>query len=502
MALSYIVVALACIAYYIHRYYKNVARYPPGPTPLPLIGNILQLDKTNIHKCFERMSATYGPVFTVFLPRPTVIITKLPEIKEALVKKGDVFAGRPSNPVDTLFTSFTNGGIIFSENEFWRDQRRYALHTLRNFGMGRNLMEEKVMSSVATMYGQVDDLAQQDKADMNWPLQLCVGNIINELLFGYHFPVNDCAKFVYMKEGLENVFFRMRNRITVRLIQAHPWLRHLPVIGWNGYGEMRADTMKIINFVGEEITDHKKDLDYDAEPCTFTAAYLQEIRKREQNGNTDSYSELQLANVLTDFWIAGMETTATTLRWTIVLLVAHPEVQARLQKEIDDVIGPTRQPKMADKTNMPYTSAVLMELQRKANILPFNVLHMTLAETEVANLPIPARTAVLAQISSVLDDPDTFPQPERFNPDRFLNADGKTFNTTAVDHLVPFSLGKRQCAGESLARMELFLILVALMQRYTLSVPEGGQLPDLKPVYGATQLPRPYQCKITLRHQN
>lgn len=79
------------------------------------------------------------------------------------------------------------------------------------------------------------------------------------------------------------------------------------------------------------------------------------------------FRELQLANVLTDFWIAGMETTATTLRWAIVLLVSYPEVQTKLQKEIDEVIGPNRQPKMSDKPNMPYTSAVLMELQRRVS---------------------------------------------------------------------------------------------------------------------------------------
>lgn len=92
MALSYILVALVCFAYYIHRFYKYVARYPPGPTPLPIIGNLLQLDKSNTHKCFEKMAETYGPVFTVFLPKPTVIIIKLPQIKEALIKKGTVHA--------------------------------------------------------------------------------------------------------------------------------------------------------------------------------------------------------------------------------------------------------------------------------------------------------------------------------------------------------------------------------------------------------------------------
>lgn len=72
-----------------------------------------------------------------------------------------------------------------------------------------------------------------------------------------------------------------------------------------------------------------------------------------------------MANVLMDFWAAGMETTTTTMRWALVLLIKHPEVQAKVQKEIDDVIGPNRQPTMADRPNMPYTSATLLELQRR-----------------------------------------------------------------------------------------------------------------------------------------
>lgn len=102
--------------------------------------------------------------------------------------------------------------------------------------------------------------------------------------------MNDCEKFVYMKEGLERVIVRMRTRISVLLVQANPWIRHLPIIGWYGYGQIRQDTMKIINFVSDEIKEHKKDMDYDAEPTTFTAAYLQEIRRRELNGNTEHYS--------------------------------------------------------------------------------------------------------------------------------------------------------------------------------------------------------------------
>lgn len=100
--------------------------------------------------------------------------------------------------------------------------------------------------------------------------------------------MNDCKKFVYLKEGLEGAIIKLRNRIPVFLIQANPWIRHIPLIGWYGYGEMRDDCLRIINFVGEEIKEHKRELDYDAEPVTFTAAYLQEIRKRELEGDKSS----------------------------------------------------------------------------------------------------------------------------------------------------------------------------------------------------------------------
>ena len=117
----------------------------------------------------------------------------------------------------------------------------------------------------------------------------------------------------------------------------------------------------------------------------------------------------------------------------------------------------------------------------------------------IIGLFIPKDCVVLPQVTTVLDNPQVFINPDRFDPERFLEADGKTFNKTAVDNLVPFSLGKRQCAGESLAHMELFLILVALMQRYSFTIPEHGSPPDLTPIFGATQVPHAYNCKIVMR---
>uniref|UniRef100_A0A914VYH8 Uncharacterized protein n=1 Tax=Plectus sambesii TaxID=2011161 RepID=A0A914VYH8_9BILA len=490
----------AYLIYYVYNFYRKVAKYPPGPTPLPIIGNLHQLEAINTHKQFERWSKVYGPVFTVFFPAPTVIITHLPEIKEALIKKGDLFADRPPGPITDVFSYVKNGGIGNSSGPSWREQRRFAVHTLRDFGMGRNVMEEKIMSSVATMFEQVDDCVAADAFDMNWPLQLCIGNIINELLLGYHWQADDCEKFIHFKDCLEFLFRQMRERKSFMVIQAYPWLKHVPYLGYIGWHELRETMNNIFGFMASEIEEHKKQLDYDSEPTDFVAAYLQELKRRERTGESNEYlSERNLIGTLSDFWIAGMETTATTLRWAIVFLVAYQDVQKKMRKEIDEVVGRDRRPTMTDKMNLPYSTAVVLEMQRKANIVTFNVPRYTTAATEIGGHSIPAHTTIVAQITTVHDSSDAYSDPDRFDSAHFLESDGKAFNKTAMDHLVPFSLGKRQCAGESLARMELFLVVFSLVQRYSLDVPKGGALPDLTPIFGTVLTPHPYKCKVTLR---
>uniref|UniRef100_A0A914UNY3 Cytochrome P450 n=1 Tax=Plectus sambesii TaxID=2011161 RepID=A0A914UNY3_9BILA len=497
---TWILVLVSYLIYYVYKFYKKVAKYPPGPTPLPLIGNLHQLEAHNTHKQYERWSKVYGPVFTVFFPKPIVIITQLPEIKEALIQKGDIFIDRPQGLISDLSMYVKNGGVISSSGSSWREQRRFALHTLRDFGMGRNVMEEKIMSSVETLFEQLDDSVAAESFDMSWPIALCVGNIINELLLGYHWRADDCEKFVHFKEALDRLFCQMYERKSVMLVQSYPWLKHVPYIGYIGFHELRENIDKLFDFLASEVEEHKKQHDCDSEPTDFVGAYLQELKRRERTGESnENFTERNLVNTLSDFWMAGMETTATTLRWAIVLLITHQDVQKKMQKEIDDVVGRDHRPTMADKMNMPYTSAVVMEIQRKGNIVTFNIPRCPSADTEIGGHSIPAGTTVLPQITSVLDGQESFDDPDRFDPTRFLESDGKTFNKTVMESLVPFGLGKRQCAGEPLARMELFLILVSLMQRYSLDVPEGGSLPDLTPLFGATQNPLPYECKVALR---
>lgn len=212
---------------------------------------------------------------------------------------------------------------------------------------------------------------------------------------------------------------------------------------------------------------------------------------------TINYSDWQLLMTMADIWVAGMETTVTTLKWALLFMVHYPEVQRKVQAELDRVVGKDRHVTMADKPNLLYTSATVVELQRCANILPINVQHRVFEETTLNGLVIPAGTTVLPQIHTVHRDPKLFPNPEKFDPERFVDKSHEKLVNT--DNVMAFGVGKRACLGESLARMELFLIFATLMQKFTFSIPEGQPLPSLEPRFGIALTPEKYEVEIMSR---
>lgn len=220
-------------------------------------------------------------------------------------------------------------------------------------------------------------------------------------------------------------------------------------------------------------------------------------RRMDAGEDLGHFGEWQLVCILGDLWSAGMETTVTTLSWAILLMMSYPEVQEKVQNEIKLVIGSERSPTMNDRIQMPYTNAVIQELQRYANILPVNLARTVSQSTQIEGYTIPKGIAIVPQISVVLRDETLFIDPETFSPDRFIESDGKTLKKS--EYVIPFSLGKRICLGESLARIELFLIFTLLLQRFTFSFDENEPKPNLNPKTGFTIAPHSYNVSIKRR---
>ncbi|XP_056277181.1 cytochrome P450 2J1-like [Pseudoliparis swirei] len=169
--------------------------------------------------------------------------------------------------------------------------------------------------------------------------------------------------------------------------------------------------------------------------------------------------------------------------------------KAKVQAEIDEVIGTSRQPSMEDRADLPYTEAVIHEIQRMANIGPLSLPHATTREIHLGGSTIPKGVTVIPNLNSVLFDKNEWETPDTFNPGHFLNQEGKFVKRAAF---LPFSAGKRVCLGENLARMELFLFFTSLMQHFIISMP-AGEKPVMGYCFGITLAPLPYEVCLTSR---
>uniref|UniRef100_A0A8D2H1C9 Cytochrome P450 family 2 subfamily R member 1 n=2 Tax=Marmotini TaxID=337730 RepID=A0A8D2H1C9_UROPR len=170
------------------------------------------------------------------------------------------------------------------------------------------------------------------------------------------------------------------------------------------------------------------------------------------------------------------------------LFMKMTKMGGQVWKEIDLIMGPDRKPSWDDKCKMPYTEAVLHEVLRLCNIVPLGIFHATSEDAVVRGYSIPKGTTVITNLYSVHFDEKYWKEPEVFNPERFLDSSGYFIKKEA---LIPFSLGRRHCLGEHLARMEMFLFFTALLQRFHLHFPYEV-VPDLKPRLGMTLQPQPY----------
>jgi len=184
--------------------------------------------------------------------------------------------------------------------------------------------------------------------------------------------------------------------------------------------------------------------------------------------------------------------------WTTLFLLHHPDVKEKVRNEISRIVGYDRDVTLEDRPSMPYTNAVLHESLRKSSLVYFALPHFTTSKVTVENnLVIPANSMIFPNLHHVMHDEDYWKDPQIFNPDRFIDNDGK-FKPS--ERVIPFSIGKRYCIGQSLAEKEYFLFFVTILQKFDISAEPDVPLPSyhddhLKPV-GLIRSPPPFKVVL------
>nr|AIL94136.1 cytochrome P450 CYP3030A1 [Tigriopus japonicus] len=444
---------------------------PPGPNwSLPLIGH-LYLFKANPIETFMEMAKQLGGIFMFdFGPKTTVILLDPDLIDQAM--KIDALPSRPLKEMESqaLIRGERNPdgslpGIAFADGTSWKDQRKFAFSQLISLGFGRNVDIEEVIRSECD--AMVQKLKQTSK-DGTVPVIIDTNNFIgNALNVVWHFvsgnPVRMSDELLRVPQHFATIFSNID--------EAH----HVP---------------------GSENDAHKKSFDPNL-VRDFIDAYLKKIQDTKDPTSSfhEQRGEVNMRNSMFDLFIAGMDTTATTLSWGLIYMMKWPEIQVKVQEEIARVIG-NDTPSLNHRSKTPYVEATLLEIQRLACIVPWGP-RATLDDVQLGPYVIPKNTHVLYIIQNLTHNPKFFPEPNHFKPERFLSDDGTKF--IRDERVATFGLGKRKCPGENMARMELYLFFVTLLKNFKFRSDVNPREINIEGDLGLVLEPKPCSTRLEIR---
>ncbi|XP_051807639.1 cytochrome P450 2F2-like isoform X2 [Acanthochromis polyacanthus] len=316
MFLSLVLLGL-CICFIIlqlrPRRPKNL---PPGPPVLPILGNILHLNLKNPLEDFEKLRKSYGNVYSLFLgPRPSVVINGVKAMKEAMVIKAAEFAGRPQ---DLLAHDVTQrNGFIFSDyGPSWKEHRRFSLMTMRNFGLGKKSMEERIHDETQYIIKTLDNNIGKTLTPQV-VFHNAASNIMCQVVFGTRYEYDD--EFIATIVQTATDLTKAANGPWAMLYSSFPWIRKLPLPFNRAFNAMKRS----FDLVLRSLNEHKKTR-VPGEPRDFLDCYLDELDKKAEDS---TFSEDKLIFTAIDLMIAGTDTTSNTLLTAFLYLMNHPHIQ-------------------------------------------------------------------------------------------------------------------------------------------------------------------------------
>ncbi|GFO05890.1 cytochrome p450 2b19 [Plakobranchus ocellatus] len=411
-------------------------------------------------------------------------------ISEALYKHHESLLGRPNNFVHNEINQHT--GIISLSGDKWKEQRTFLQSSLRLLGVGRNIMAERIKGEADYLLTTID-AAQGEPLDISNLVMVCVTNVICGVAFTKRFDQED-KTILYWLASIKRTFELLGSSAAINFF---PILKYAPGDMFY-YNELHS----VLNNMRETVwgwfdRDNRKINVSDQAFEDLVQAFLTEIeRRKEEHVVKTSLDEANLLSSMLNLFFAGTETTSNTIVFAVLYMVNFPHLQEKLYQEMEDAVGTDRAPNMSDKNKLPFLSAFIMETQRFAGVVPLGIDRLATKDIHLGGYTITKGTSVMLNLDSVLRDESAWGDPDIFRPDRFLDGDGSVI---VKKELIPFGIGKRNCLGEGLASMELFLFLAALVQKFEFLPEKNGELPTMTPNVGFSRVAQPFKVRAIRR---
>ncbi|CAG0918415.1 unnamed protein product [Notodromas monacha] len=328
-------------------------------------------------------------------------------------------------------------GLLFSDGDQWKEQRKFCSKALKDFAFGKSLMEDSIIEEFQYLSNTLkeDDIPEKSSfvtRDLEENLGQAVVNSLWLVVAG-----KKLDRFTHeYQRAMDSLPMEMNYTLFLSLFPSIQ--SRLPKM-LSGVEILHSCTSFMHPWVQGHIDDHRRDFSANALPRDLIDMFFLEQAKMEKSGvEGHHYTDLHLAAALCDLFISGAETTTSGLRWLLLFLIENPECQEKIHDEIDAVIGNERCVQWADHKKMHYTQAAIHEAWRLPGVTSNAIDHRLIADMEIGGYHVPKETIIVPLIRSVHSNPKYWDNPLEFKPERFLDKNGE-FQIPNKDAYMPFS---------------------------------------------------------------
>ncbi|KAL1937769.1 hypothetical protein VTO73DRAFT_12922 [Trametes versicolor] len=466
-------------------------RLPPGPKPLPVFGNAFDMPMRNLAVSFRELSDKYGDiVYMNVIGQPIIILGTYQAVHELLEVRSSISSDRTQAPMADL-TGFMWDFALEGYTSRWRTQRR-AFHQLfypNAIKSYRPTQQRVVRRLLRNLIAKPDGFVKH--------IAHYFGASIMKIVYGLE-VADDDDKYVMIARRALDVFnyFMVPGRF---LVDSLPVLRHVPSwfpgAGFKRKAKVwRKDVLALRNVPFEAVMDNVAN--GNTQSCIATSL----LGKRAQlDGEAGVEFEEMSKDICALAYITGADTTFSNVVAFFLAMTIFPDVQAKAQAELDAVIGPSRMPDFEDRPALPYINAVVKECMRWHVVVPLGIAHRTIADQVYKEYLVPKGTVVVSNAWAISRDPEEYPDPEEFKPERFLGPEPARDPMSFV-----FGNGRRICAGRHFADASLYIIVASVLHTLSIKPPldASGKPAHVEPKMTTDMLlsyVEPFKCRIEPR---
>ncbi|TIA42557.1 cytochrome P450 [Aureobasidium pullulans] len=455
--------------------------YPPGPRTLPLIGNLHQIPSKNEYLQFAKWAKEYGPIYSILAgSRPIIVLSSVEVVKDLLDKRSAIYSDRPEAYAANHIPISKLRMVFMPYTPLWRKVRKIA-HSLLSIKVVKNYDAYQEMERKQMLNEMLEN-----PVDFFPSLQRYTTSLAATILFGWRASSSADPRIRKLDDELAALQEAMSTGAAA-LIDGFPFLRYLPEALLPAKANIRralqlGHTVHMENWYA--------------------------VKKNIANGTLGP-----CLSIVGNIFEGGMETTSSTLYAFIQAMLLFPDVQAKAQEEIDRVVGSIRPPVMADAVNLPYVRRCVKELVRWFPVGPLGAVpHACTRDDEYMGYKIPKGAPVILNAWAIMTDPERYPEPRRFNPDRFSEDNDDVSMAEMAAHPDPskrdtvgFGAGRRICPGMHVADRSMFLGVSGILWAFSITPKQDAKGQDILPdpdnliVGGIAARPEPFVANILPR---